>query len=247
MGLASCALLAACATPGVGLDDVTPIEDASPDVRPPQGDASFHPQADASAANEDGGPPDASMSADASVVDASVVDASVVDSGSLCASKFTGTLVTFDFAAAPGNQASTAPKSSAAGITAGSLSRSASLTAVTGTSSINASNWSLLSKPDPARYYTFTLTPDPNCALDITSVSLDSKSSASGPGDGAVATSVDAFGATTSFVTGTPGTVSLSVSKATNAVELRVYGYNATAAGGTMRLQTTVTVTGTLH
>ena len=227
------ALLAACAV-GVGPDDTSLASDASPTPQLPQGDASSPPPSNGN---------------DASVAEPDAGSTSTLDSGSssACASKFTGTLVTFDFSADPGNQLATAPKSAAAGITAGSLTRSGSLTAVSGASSINASNWATAAKLDPTRYYAFTITPDPNCALDLGSVSIDSKSSSSGPTSGAVATSDDKFATATSFAAGTAvAKVTLSVSQASNAVEVRVYGYNATGAAGTMRLQTTLSVSGAL-
>src|SRR5690242_18395194 len=59
----------------------------------------------------------------------------------LCANPTNGPLLTFDFSGALGSQASTAPSSSAAGITAGALTRSPTLTAVVGSGSINASDW----------------------------------------------------------------------------------------------------------
>jgi len=237
IGLVACALLTACATAvDIAPDDVALVGDAAaPDAHAPKSDASPHPSADTGVPDPVPADPDAGSSAPP-------------DSGSssACASKFTGTLVTFDFTGDPGNQASTAPKTTAAGVTAGSLTRSGSLTAVAGTSSINASNWSTAAKPDATRYYAFTLTPDPKCALDLTSLSVDSTSSSTGPAKGAVATSDDQFATTTAFAAGAPATVTLSVNQATKAVEVRVYGYAAAGAAGTMRLQTTLSVSGAL-
>src|SRR6185503_5794761 len=79
-----------------------------------------------------------------------------VDSGNnntTCATPFNGTLATFDFTNEPGNQTSTAASSTAAGVSAGALARSSALTAVSGASSINASNWTTASKLDATRYY----------------------------------------------------------------------------------------------
>ncbi|HEX7604208.1 MAG TPA: hypothetical protein VF316_21465 [Polyangiaceae bacterium] len=238
IGLVACALLAACATPvDIAPDDVALVGDAAaPDAHSQKSDASSYPVADSGAPDPGNADPDAGSSVTA-------------DSGSssACASPFTGTLVTFDFTGDPGNQASTAPKTTVAGITAASLTRSGSLTAVTGASSINASNWSTAAKPDATRYYAFTLTPDPNCALDLTSLSIDSTSSSTGPAKGAVATSDDQFATTAAFTAGAPTKVTLSVSQATKAVEVRVYGFNASGASGTMRLQTTLSLSGALN
>ena len=40
--------------------------------------------------------------------------------------------------------------------------------------------------------------------------------------------------------------MTLTVTGATTAIEVRVYGYNATGTGGTMRIENTMTVSGSL-
>ena len=160
---------------------------------------------------------------------------------------FTGVLATFDFTGEPGDQSSTAPASSAPGIGAGNVTRSSSVTGVTGTDSMNSSGWGTGSSADSSKYYTFTLTPDSKCTLDITSVSVDSKSSSSGPMKGSVGTSDDSFGTKTAFSPGGTDSVSVSVSGASGAVEIRVYGYSASSGSGTFRVQNTLSVTGSLH
>jgi hypothetical protein len=159
----------------------------------------------------------------------------------------TGALVTFDFTGESGNQTSTAPKSTVLGISAGSISRSGSLAAVAGTSSINASNWAASSTVDPTHYFTLTITPDPKCTLDVTSVSADTKVSSTGPSNASVATSHVNFAARSPLSVGAPSTAALSVSGAMGAVEFRVYGYGAGSTSGTMRMQSTVSVSGTLR
>jgi len=161
-------------------------------------------------------------------------------------SAYQGTLVTFDFTGEPGNQTSTAAKSAASGVTATAISRASALTATSGQDSINASEWST-SKLDATRYYTFTLTPAAPCALDVTSLSITTKTSATGPADVSVATSDDDFAQTTSVTPNATATPALSVNGASGAVEIRVYGYDASGAGGTLRIESTLTATGALH
>jgi hypothetical protein len=185
------------------------------------------------------GRPDANARADA----ANPADAAP----GLCANPTNGALLTFDFSGALGSQTSTAPTSSAAGITAGALTRSAALTAVAGSGSINASDWATGGSRDATRYYTFTLTPDAGCSLDLTSMSIDTKTSTSGPSSAAIATSADAFASTTSFTPNSVAPVTLAISGETGAVEVRVYGFGAAATGGTLRIQTTLTVSGALR
>jgi hypothetical protein len=169
------------------------------------------------------------------------------DSGTNNACTFSGTLVTYDFTGEPGNQTSTKATSSATNVTAGAFSRSTTLTASSGVDSINSSNWTTASKLDTTRYYTFTLTPQSSCTLDITKVSITTKTSSTGPVNGSIATSDDGFATTTSVTPNTTATASLSVNGATGAVEVRVYGFGASGVGGTMRVDTTLTVSGALN
>jgi len=157
----------------------------------------------------------------------------------------TGTLVSYDFTGQPGNQTSTAATSKMGGITAGAITRS-TVTATSGADSINASDWST-SGVDMSRYYTFTLTPSGGCALDVTSISIDTKASTTGPTSASIATSEDNFATTTSFTPGSATKVSLSVTGATKAVEVRVYGFSASGTTGTWRVENTLTATGALH
>jgi hypothetical protein len=209
-------------------------------------DASMADASMADASMADASMADASM-ADASTTDASTTDASTTDASTLCAHPTSGTLLTFDFTGQPGNQASTSPSSSAAGITGGAIARAAALTAVSGNNSINASNWGQGSAPDGTRYFTFTVTPDPTCVLDLTTLTVDTKSSTTGPSSGAVATSADAFASTKTFTTNGTSPVALSVTGAAGAIEVRVYGFAAGSTGGTMRIQGTLTLAGALR
>ena len=119
------------------------------------------------------------------------------------------------------------------------------LAAVAGVNSINASAWST-SSLDLTRFYTFNITPPSTCALDITSISVDTKASTTGPTSAAIATSADSFAAKTALTPGTSTGVALAVTGAMSSVEVRVYGYMATGGGGTLRIQNTLTVSGSL-
>jgi hypothetical protein len=159
----------------------------------------------------------------------------------------TGVLSTWSFASQPGSQAMTAPAMAVPGVTSGPIGRSPGLSTATGASSINASNWSTASHIDPTKYYTLSITPAAGCALDITSISIDVKSSATGPTAGALATSSDSFAANVALGMNTAGSYGLAVSSATGTVELRIYGYSASGTTGTMRVQGSLSATGTLH
>jgi hypothetical protein len=165
------------------------------------------------------------------------------DSGSVCAQPFNGVLATWDFTGETGSQASTAAKSSAPGVGAGAISR-VGVNPNAGANSINSNSWSLSSSPDKTKYYTFTIKPPSQCALDVTSIAIDTKSSNTGPASAAAATSDDGFNQTSNVPTNASSSVSLAVSGSIGAVEIRVYGYGATSSAGTMRIQNTLTVSG---
>ena len=179
---------------------------------------------------------------------------SIVDSGppptdnSSCpASGFTGTLVSFDFTSLTGIAMTVPATSSATGTTAGPFGRSAGLTAVSGSAAINSSGWSTSCSADPTLYYTFTITPAAGCAVSLTGLSGTAHSSTTGPSMGAVGTSDDMFGSLASFGPNAAFNVTLSVSGATDAVEVRIYGFAATGTAGTMRLENTLTLTGSIE
>jgi len=233
------ATLGACAL-GTAADDstMTSAKDAGPKL-----DASQFPK-DASAPQQD-----ASSFVDASLPgdDAATQNVDSGNNNTTCATPFNGTLATFDFTNEPGNQTSTAASSTAAGVSAGALARSSALTAVSGASSINASNWTTASKLDATRYYTFTLTPKGGCTLDVSSLSITTAASKTGPTLAAAATSDDNFATTSSVSVGATATPTLSVSGATGAVEVRVYGWSASSTSGTLRVTSTLTVAGSLQ
>ncbi len=166
--------------------------------------------------------------------------------GGGCTAAFTGTLATWSFASEPGNQAMTVATSKATGITAGAVQRSAGLTATSGAGSINASNWALTATRDATKYYAFSIAPPAGCTLSLTQLHVDAKSSGTGPASGAVASSADSYAQTATVSTAAPGTVALAITNATGTVEVRVYGWAATAAGGTLRLQNTLSIDGQL-
>jgi hypothetical protein len=161
-----------------------------------------------------------------------------------------GTIAAWVFTGEAGSQAMTAASSTATGVTAAPVTRSAGLVVASGVGSINSSGWSLSATNDGTRYYTFAVTPPSGCVMDLTQLTVDTKASSTGPHSAAVGTSADAFAATTPVTASTTATVTnatLSVSGATGMVELRVFGWAATAAGGTLRIENTLTLTGTLR
>jgi hypothetical protein len=163
------------------------------------------------------------------------------------ACSFSGIVATWSFSGDAGSQTSTAAASRAQGFTAGDVRRASSLTATAGADSINSSNWSTAGSRDTSKYYTLTITPPSGCALDLASAAIDAKSSSTGPSKAVIATSVDSYAATQTVSTSAASTPSLTVTGQTAAVEVRIYGWSASGTAGTMRLQNTLTLTGSLH
>lgn len=163
-----------------------------------------------------------------------------------CTMTFTGTLARWDFAGETGSQAQTVVTTKATGITAGPITRATGLTPTAGANSINTSSWPLSATLDPAKYYTLTIAPPAGCMLALTSATIDALASGTGPASGAVATSVDAYAMTKPVSTTTAGAVAITAMSSTM-IELRVYGWAATAGGGTLRLKTALVLDGELR
>ena len=164
-----------------------------------------------------------------------------------CAMQFTGVLATWDFTGQPGDQASTPVSATAPGGVAGDITRAPGLVAMTGAGSINSNSWPTAATLDPSAYYTISLTPPSGCTLSLTAASIDAKASGTGPKSCAVATSDDNFMQTATCSTSTPSVPVLSVSGANGAVEVRIYGYAATGSAGTLRVENTLSLSGSFN
>lgn len=175
---------------------------------------------------------------------APLADAAITVDANPCA--YTGALATWNLSAEAGSQTMTAGSTTVTGVVAGALTRASGLTATSGAGSINSSGWATSAARDTTKYYAFSITPPSGCAVDLTSLAIDTKSSGSGPASVSLATSADNFAASTAVTANMATTVTVTATS-TTALEIRVYGYAATAASGTMRIQNTLTATGTLH
>ncbi|HEY5921487.1 MAG TPA: hypothetical protein VIV11_07440 [Kofleriaceae bacterium] len=164
-----------------------------------------------------------------------------------CTQAFTGTLASWSFATETGTQPSTPVTTKAPGVTAGPIERAPALTPVSGANAMNSSNWPLTTQPDPTKNYKLTIAPPSGCTLSITGLAIDAKASATGPTMAAVTTSVDSYGQQTAISTALASTPALSIPAQTAMIELRVSGYGANATTGTLRLQGTFTLTGSLQ
>jgi hypothetical protein len=230
-------------------NDVGPTTDAdNSDVTSDDAGGDASNEDGASDGATDAGTPESGTDASDGGVDAGDASASdASDAGDAgCPYTFTGTLATWDLSALTGITTSAPATATASGMSAGAISRSSGLTAVSASGGINSSGWSTASTVDKTLYYTFTVTPPAKCAMAITSVYLDTLTSGNGPSSGDVGTSADTFTALSAFTPNTAASVSLSVTGETTTIEIRAYGYNALLTAGTMRIRNTMTVSGSL-
>ena len=130
----------------------------------------------------------------------------------------------------------------------GALSRATALAAESGSGSINASGWPTTSTANAADYFTFTVTPGAGCTVTLTTLAIDVKASSTGPATADVATSGDTFAKHTASFAGTSTpSVTLASPSGTGPIEVRVYGYGASGASGTLRIENTLTLSGSVH
>ena len=186
---------------------------------------------------------------DSGVHDAAVTTHDSAGSGSGSGSgacSFSGDLATWDLTGQTGSEVQVVAGTMGPGIVAGALTRSAAITASTGSGSINSTNWPSQATPDNTKYYKLTIAPPAGCSLKITGLSLDLKASASGPAAASLATSGDAFTTMTSASTAAPSIPALTVTSA-SAIELRIYGFSATSTSGTLRVQSSLVIHGSLQ
>ena len=250
LGLASCATggLGSGSPPddaGVGPEDASVDSGPSQDTGSPVDSGSVDTGARVDSGPIDGGAGDTGLASDAPSDVAK--DSSPAGDGGCPGHGTSEALLTFDLSSLSGITTSVMPTTTVAGVTGGALSRSAALTAVSASGGFNSSGWGSGSSADATKYDTFTVIPAAGCTVMLSSVALDVSASGSGPTNGDVATSANAFAThSTAFAGTSTPTVTLTAS-GTGAVEVRIYGYGATSSGGTMRIQNTLTLTGSVN
>ncbi len=234
---------------GPGPDSGAPLE-ASTNDAPSSETSTDDAGAEASAPADSGALADTGEPLDSGgIPEAGAPDAGPFDSGTVCPDHgFSGALVTFNLASQPGDETSAPATSSAAGVTGGTLTRAAGLTPITGARSINSSGWSLGSSANRSLYYAFTVTPAAGCTVTLTSLAIDVQASPTGPASADVGTSVDNYTTLSSAFAGTStDTVTLPAgASSASPITVHVFGYAATGTMGTLRIQNTLTLSGSL-
>lgn len=173
-------------------------------------------------------------------------DARSPDDAATSSCSFSGALATWDLSGQTGSEATVVATTMASGVTAGPVTRAAALTATAGSGSINSSNWPSSSALDPTKYYAFTLAPPTGCTIKLSTIAIDAKASGTGPASAVLATNVDAFVTTIPVSTSAASSPTITVTSSTN-LEIRLFGYSASATAGTLRVQNTLTVSGSLE
>lgn len=160
----------------------------------------------------------------------------------LAASAFSAT-ITYDFTGLAGNQLSTPVTSGLADLLEGDITRGSGLTASDAGNSMSSSGFST-GAIDLDDYYSFILTPNVGFVMNLTSLEFSERRSGTGIRDIEVRSSLDNFAASI-FNTNVPDdgftrrqtvTFSPSFLNLGNALEIRIYGFNAESAAGTWRL-----------
>lgn len=108
----------------------------------------------------------------------------------------------------------------------------------------SASNWELTASYDANQYFSFTVTPDNNSTFHLASLTFDAHRSTTGPAKIQVRSNFDNYsnliGSEISTATSFPAQpINVDLSSFINIsapLEFRIYGYNATATGGTLRV-----------
>jgi len=132
----------------------------------------------------------------------------------------------------------TAGSTTADNMTATGIGRSGPITAVSASDRYAGSGWNTAAI-NTANYFTFTLTPNTNYKINFVSFMYTGQSSGTGATSVAVRSSVDNFGANIGTATVSGTTISLAgtaYQNITTAITFRVYGWGASAVGGTFSI-----------
>ncbi len=154
---------------------------------------------------------------------------------SLSAHAGAATIVDWDLSGAPGNQAVTAASSVAANIAGMDMSRGAGLGASAAGNSFSASGWS----GQASDYFSFGFTVDSGYSVDLSNLTIATRSSNTGPGSVGLYSSLDGFTTALYTFSQAPGSnyvnsiVDLSVLQdLTGSVEFRLAQIGSAAANG---------------
>lgn len=149
-----------------------------------------------------------------------------------------GQILTFEFSALAGNEASANSNSNDPNLTSSTITRGSGVTAGSNSGRFNSSAWST-GGLDANDYVEFTITPNSNKKFSITSVVMLHQRSGTGPIGFAIRSSIDSYAADLATSSGTDvtstqtATFTFTQSDLTTATTYRIYAYSAESSGGT--------------
>jgi cysteine-rich repeat protein len=173
-------------------------------------------------------------------------DDNLVDGDGCSATCTFENLVRFTFTGSAGNEATFPADLVAPGISGiPEMSRGPGVTPTAAGNAFSASGWTQLSAIDEADYFSLTIAPEPGFAMTLQILELDERRSNTGIRQWSVRSSLDGF--LTDLQTFTVPDNDLTrldqrvvlpaaFANLTTAVELRIFGFEAEAAGGTWRI-----------
>lgn len=157
-------------------------------------------------------------------------------------------IVTFSFTGAAGNESSFAPDVQPTNAVVSSMVRGSGITAGTNANTFSASGWTTNATIDLDDYYQFTITPNANVTLSLSSLTLSERRSLTGIRKWEVRSSVDGYTSTLGTIFSVPDDdltrdnqiinlpATTSFTASTSAITFRIYGYEAEGSSGTWRI-----------
>ena len=132
------------------------------------------------------------------------------------------------------------------------MSRGAGVTPSTAADAFSASGWTTAAALDASDYFSFTVTPAAGNAMNLRTLQLDERRSATGIRSGAVRSSLDGFATDLALFTVPDDTLTRTQTIPLPAqfqslaapVEFRIFGFQAEAAGGTWRIDNVAVIGG---
>lgn len=160
-------------------------------------------------------------------------------------------IVTFSFTGALGDETTFAPNAQPSNAVVSNMSRGSSISPSTTANKFNSSSWPTAGLSATA-YYEFTITPNANVTLNLSSLSLSERRSLTGVANWELRSSNDSYATTIGTVFTVPDndlertgqTINLPATAAfsarTTPLTFRIYGYNAEGGAGTWRIDDVV-------
>jgi len=151
-----------------------------------------------------------------------------------------GQILTFEFSALAGNEATANSNSNNANLGSSTISRGAGITAGTNGGRFNATGFTTAASLDATDYFEFTITPNSGYQFSITSIAIQFQRSSTGPTKFALRSSIDSYAADlggeqlgTDVATTQTFTFTFAQTDITTATTYRLFVYGSESVTGT--------------